>query len=99
MAIQRQLFLVATLEGEIVGTAMGGYDGHRGWVYFMAVSPEYQRRGIGTTLVNDLESRLLNFGCTKLNLQVRASNQEVVDFYKGLGYEVEERISMGKRLG
>jgi len=99
LAIQRQLFLVATLEGKLVGTAMGGYDGHRGWVYYVAVSPDHQRRGIGTTLMNDLEQRLLEFGCPKLNLQVRASNQEVVAFYTGLGYEVEERVSMGKKLG
>ena len=98
LSVQRELFLVAVLGSEIVGTAMAGYDGHRGWVYYVAVSPRHRRQGIGTALMNNVEQRLASLGCPKLNLQVRASNHEVVSFYENLGYEVEERISMGKHL-
>ena len=77
---------------------MAGYDGHRGWVYYVAVSPRRRRQGIGSALMKEVEARLAQFGCPKLNLQVRATNQEVVAFYQQLGYEVEQRVSMGKRL-
>jgi ribosomal protein S18 acetylase RimI-like enzyme len=99
LSVQRELFLVATVGTQLVGSAMAGYDGHRGWVYYVAVSPRYRRQGIGTALMQNVEERLARLGCPKLNLQVRASNEEVVAFYKRLGYDVEERISMGKRLG
>ena len=98
LAVRRELFLVATIDSEIVGTAMAGYDGHRGWVYYVAVSPRHRRQGIGTALMKRAEEELAGLGCPKLNLQVRASNEEVVAFYRKLGYETEERISMGKRL-
>ena len=98
LAVQRELFLVATLGRTLVGTAMAGYDGHRGWVYYLAVGTGYRRQGIGTKLMSAVESRLSRLGCLKLNLQVRGTNHEVVAFYKQLGYEVEDRISMGKRL-
>ncbi len=98
LTVQRELFLVATIDSELVGTAMAGYDGHRGWVYYVAVSPRRRRRGIGTALMREVEHRLASMGCPKLNLQVRATNPEVVAFYRKLGYDVEERISMGKRL-
>ncbi|MHC5732249.1 MAG: GNAT family N-acetyltransferase, partial [Nostoc sp.] len=80
----------------ILGTIMAGYDGHRGWLYTVAVSPQYQRQGIGSKLVRHAESVLIAMGCLKINLQVRISNAEVVEFYRKLGYLVEERISMGK---
>lgn len=98
LAVQRELFLVAMRDSDLVGTAMAGYDGHRGWVYYVAVSPEHQRRGIGTALMNTVEEKLAFLGCPKLNLQVRASNHQVVAFYKKLGYQTEERVSMGKHL-
>lgn len=98
LAVQRELFLVATLDAEIVGTAMAGYDGHRGWVYYLVVGPRHRRRGIGAALMRNVEERLARLGCPKLNLQVRATNGRVVAFYEKLGYQVEERISMGKRL-
>ncbi|NIM95848.1 MAG: GNAT family acetyltransferase [Anaerolineales bacterium] len=98
LAIQRELFLVAVTEGEVVGTAMGGYDGHRGWIYYVAVLPEFRRIGIGSALMAKLENELNKLGCPKINLQVRASNEVVISFYKKLGYEVEDRVSMGKRL-
>ncbi|MBC8450460.1 MAG: GNAT family acetyltransferase [Chloroflexi bacterium] len=76
LAVQRELFLVASRGSHIVGTAMGGYDGHRGWVYYVVVSPRHRRQGIGTALMNGVEERLAEMGCPKVNLQVRASNEE-----------------------
>jgi len=99
LAVQRDLFIVAVQGPDVVGTAMGGYDGHRGWIYYVAVSPGQRRQGIGTALLLELEKRLARIGCPKANLQVRApADGGVVDFYERLGYVVEERISMGKRL-
>jgi ribosomal protein S18 acetylase RimI-like enzyme len=98
LAVQRDLFSVATIDGAVVGTVMGGYDGHRGWIYSVAVLPQHQRRGIGTALIRHLESTLAALGCLKVNLQVRSTNAAVIAFYERLGYAVEERVSMGKRL-
>jgi ribosomal protein S18 acetylase RimI-like enzyme len=98
LAVERDLFFVAVVESAVVGTVMGGYDGHRGWVYAVAVSPAHRRHGVGSALVRHLESALAERGCLKVNLQVRASNAGVVAFYERLGYGAEERVSMGKRL-
>lgn len=95
---QPEYFLVAVVDGALVGTAMAGFDGHRGWVYYVAVHSSYQRRGIGSAMMREVESTLSHSGCPKVNLQIRASNAEVQAFYESLGYEVEERISMGKQL-
>lgn len=99
LALQRELFLVAVVGSDVVGTAMAGHDGHRGWVYYVGVSPEHRRQGIGTALMKSVERSLARIGCPKLNLQIRAGNEQVVSFYKKLGFEVEARVSMGKRLG
>jgi ribosomal protein S18 acetylase RimI-like enzyme len=98
LSVQRELFLVATSDQEVIATAMAGYDGHRGWVYYVAVLPEYRRKGVASALMQAVEGGLVQMGCSKLNLQVRSTNQEVVAFYRHLGYLTEERISMGKRL-
>ena len=113
LAVDDGLFLVATLEDApledapledapledaVVGTAVGGYDGCRGWVYSVAVKPAFQRRGIATALLRRLEEALAERGCLKVNLQVRETNRGVVAFYEKLGYGVEARVSMGKRL-
>ncbi|MGB2897285.1 MAG: GNAT family acetyltransferase [Anaerolineales bacterium] len=95
---QPELFLVAIVDGLLVGTAMAGFDGHRGWVYYVAVRPTYRRKGIGSALMKEVESTLSQVGCPKLNLQIRASNAEVQAFYQSLGFEVEDRISIGKQL-
>lgn len=95
---ERDLFFVADVDGEVVGTVMGGYDGHRGWIYSVAVKPQQRRQGIGGKLLRRLEAALTERGCLKVNLQVRSSNSEVIAFYETLGYAVEERVSMGKRL-
>lgn len=98
LAAQRDLFFVAEVSGSVVGTAMGGYDGHRGWLYTVAVRPDLQGRGLGRALVRHVETSLRVLGCPKLNLQVLTSNARVIGFYERLGYRVEERVSMGKIL-
>jgi ribosomal protein S18 acetylase RimI-like enzyme len=98
LAFQPELFFVADAGGKLVGTIMAGYDGHRGWLYTVAVDPGYRRRGVGTALVRRAEAALAALGCTKVNLQVRSSNAAVVRFYERAGYVVEERVSMGRRL-
>ena len=98
LAIQPDLLLVALDGGAVVGTAMAGYDGHRGWLYSVAVSASHRRRGVGRKLVVEAEARLRRLGCTKINLQVRSTNAAVVGFYQDLGYEIEDRISLGKVL-
>jgi ribosomal protein S18 acetylase RimI-like enzyme len=99
LEVQPELLLVAVLDRTLVGAVMAGYDGVRGWIYHLAVAPESRRRGVATQLVRAAEDGLRKLGCPKVNLQVRASNGEVVAFYRSLGFVVEERISMGRRLG
>ena len=84
--------------GRLVGAVMAGFDGTRGWIHHLAVLPEFRRRGIATALVRAAEEALRELGCPKVNLQIRASNAEVQAFYESLGYEVEDRISMGRVL-
>ena len=98
VAVGDGLFFVAEVGGNVVGTVMGGYDGHRGWVYSVAVRPAERRKAVGTALLRRLEEALVARGCLKVNLQVRASNAGVVAFYERLGYAGEEWVSMGKRL-
>ncbi len=98
LAVADELFFVATSDATVIGTVLAGYDGHRGWIYALAVSPTYQRQGIGSQLVRYAEHELAKQGCVKVNLQVVEGNESVVAFYAGLGYSVEKRISMGKRI-
>jgi ribosomal protein S18 acetylase RimI-like enzyme len=92
------LFYVATYRGRVVGTIMLGWDGHRGWIYSLAVAAEYRRRGIGTQLVEHGVRILTRLGAPKINLQVVGKNRGVVKFYERLGFEVEDRINMGRRV-
>jgi ribosomal protein S18 acetylase RimI-like enzyme len=96
--MQPELFLVAIDAGAVVGSIMAGYDGHRGWISRIAVLASRRQAGIGRALVVEAERRLLAIGCGKINLQVVTANAAVVGFYRRLGYEVEERISMSKRI-
>lgn len=89
------LIFVAELDEQIIGACMAGYDGHRGWLYAVAVTPEYRRSGAGKSLVNAAMEALRELGCIKVNLQIRATNTEVAAFYRSLGFEVEDRLSMG----
>ena len=92
------LLLVASAGSEVVGSIMAGYDGHRGWLYALAVLPGYRFDQVATNLVIEAERQLTAIGCTKINLQIRASNPQAQQFYRTLGYATEDRISMGKRL-
>ena len=99
LEVQPDLFLVAEGSGQVLGTVMAGYDGHRGWLYSVAVRPDAQRKGIGSSLLAEAERRLAALGCCKINLQIRAGNEAVTAFYRHHGYDVEDRVSMGKRFG
>ena len=98
LKVQRELFLVAELEGTVVGVVMAGYEGHRGWVNYLAVYIGQRRRGIGSALMRDAERRLRLLGCPKINLQVRAENRDVQAFYAALGFKDDNVVSLGKRL-
>jgi ribosomal protein S18 acetylase RimI-like enzyme len=98
LKVQPELLLVGELHGTIIASVIAGFDGMRGWIYHLAVAPEHRRRGFGTELVRAAEHGLRGLGCPKVNLQVRTTNQDVVGFYRSVGYEVEERVSMGRRL-
>ncbi|HBJ86238.1 MAG TPA: GNAT family acetyltransferase [Verrucomicrobiales bacterium] len=98
LAVKDDLMFVALAGDKVVGTITAGYDGHRGWLYSLAVLPEHRHGGIGSALVRHAEQALLSRGCLKINLQVVESNSQVVAFYQTLGYAVEPRVSMGKRF-
>jgi ribosomal protein S18 acetylase RimI-like enzyme len=93
-----RLFLVAVDRKKIVGTVMGGYEGHRGWVNYLAVDPTRRRSGIGRLLMSKIETRLKKLGCPKINLQVRETNAGVRAFYEKVGFTQDKVISMGKRI-
>ena len=97
-AYDPELLLVAVDGSRVVGTVMGGYDGHRGWIYSLVVDENERHRGIGTEMIEEVVRRLMARGCLKVNLQVMPDNEGVVRFYQELGFSVEDRLSMGKRL-
>ena len=96
--VRPDLFLVALLDGQIVACVMAGYEGHRGWLNYLAVDPEFQRHGLARAIVAEAEHLLRESGCPKINLQIRTSNQGVIEVYRRLGYSVDDVVSMGKRL-
>jgi ribosomal protein S18 acetylase RimI-like enzyme len=98
LRVQPELFLVGEIDGRIVATAMAGYEGHRGWVNYLAIEPALQRSGLGRALMTEIERLLLERGCPKLNVQVRATNAGAVEFYRELGYAADDVVSLGKRL-
>jgi ribosomal protein S18 acetylase RimI-like enzyme len=98
LTTQAELFLVGELERGIIATVMAGFDGHRGWVNYLAVAPEHRTQGYGRLLMRHVEEQLTDRGCPKLNIQVRSSNQAVLEFYRRIGYSVDEAVSLGKRL-
>lgn len=95
---QPDLLFVAIDGGDVIGSVMAGYDGHRGWLYAVAVRKYVRRGGVGTALVRRAEQALQALGCDKVNLQVRAPGETVVPFYERLGYAIENRVSLGRRL-
>ena len=95
---QSELFLVGIVDSKLVSSAMAGYDGHRGSVFYLAVHPDYQGLGYGKQLMRHIESLLLQLGCPKLNIVVRSTNESVLEFYDILSYKPDDIISLGKRL-
>jgi ribosomal protein S18 acetylase RimI-like enzyme len=98
LTVQPELFVVGIEGGELIASAMFGFEGHRGWVNYLAVSPAHQRRGHARTLMRWGEQALQARGCPKINLQIRSSNAAVIAFYKTLGYAADDVVSLGKRL-
>jgi len=97
-AVQRELFLVGVVDGAVVASVMAGYEGHRGWVNYLAVDPAHRRHGLGRALMAAVETRLRAVGCPKINLQIREDNAEARSFYERLGFSVDAAISYGKRI-
>ena len=98
LQVQPELFLVGQLDRAVIASVMAGYEGHRGWINYLAVDPRFRRRGIGRRLMEAAEDELRKAGCPKINLQVRESNNETITFYRRLGYTVDAVVSLGKRL-
>jgi ribosomal protein S18 acetylase RimI-like enzyme len=98
LKMQADMFLVACVERRVVATVMAGYDGHRGWINYLAVSPRHQRAGVGRRMMEEAETLLRAAGCPKINLQVRSTNTAVIEFYKRIGFKTDEVVSLGKRL-
>lgn len=96
--VQSELFLIGLIDEAIIATAMAGYDGHRGWVYYLAVKSKYQQQEIGKQIMEEAEKRLLEIGCPKINIMVRTTNSDVINFYKAIGYKVDGVTTMSKRL-
>jgi ribosomal protein S18 acetylase RimI-like enzyme len=98
LLVRPDLFLVGIVDDHILASVMAGYEGHRGWLNYLAVDPAHQRRGHARAMVAEAERLLRAAGCPKINLQVRTSNNGVIEFYRKLGYAADEVTSMGKRL-
>ncbi len=98
LAFQKDLFLVAVENGVPIGTVMAGYEGHRGWINYLAVASDRRKKGLGRRLMDEAEKRLRALGCPKISLQIRKTNAEVAGFYGKLGFAVDDVLSMGKRL-
>ncbi|ERO64152.1 hypothetical protein P308_02575 [Pseudomonas piscis] len=98
LAVNDDLLFVALAGNEVLGTVLAGYDGHRGWLYSVAVHPAHRRKGLGAKLVHHAENVLTERGCMKINLQIVSTNESVQTFYEALGYSTEPRISMGKKI-
>lgn len=98
LSVQSEMFLVGCMGDQVVASVMAGYDGHRGWISYLAVHPNYQRAGLGIRMMEEAERHLRASGCPKINLQVRSGNVAVIEFYEKLGFKVDDVVSLGKRL-
>src|SRR5438046_2239824 len=98
LTVQPELFLVGVLDAAVIATVMAGFDGHRGWINYLAVAEKCRGRGLGRTLMQCVEDQLRQMGCPKLNMQVRSSNAAVLAFYARLGYVQDQAVCLGKRL-
>jgi len=98
LRVNGEWFLVAEQAGRIVGSVMAGFEGHRGWINYLAVAPAHRRTGLGRRLMHEAELRLRAVGCPKINLQVRRGNEAALEFYRRIGFATDEVVSLGKRL-
>ena len=98
LKVQPEMFLVGCSDKQVIATVMAGYDGHRGWINYLAVHPDHQRTGIGKHMMKEAEKCLRAMGCPKINLQIRRSNTAVIEFYKAIGFRPDDVVSFGKRL-
>jgi len=98
LQVQPELFLVGILDNSLIATVMGGYEGHRGWINYLAVHPDFQEKGYGQEIMNSVETGLREMGCPKINLQIRTGNNKIASFYQKLGFTNDHVVSMGKRL-
>ena len=98
LEVQGELFLVGVIEGAVVAVAMGGYEGHRGWINYLAVDPEMRRQGLGRMMMERIEAGVRDMGCPKINLQIRENNLDVIRFYENIGYSSDHVIGFGKKL-
>ena len=98
LSIKDNLFIIGEMNKNIIASAMAGYDGHRGYIYYLAVLPELQKKGIGSSVLSIIEKKLYKLGCPKINLFVRNTNIKVKAFYKTNNYEMQDSQIYGKRL-
>jgi len=98
LQVQPELFLVGILDNSLIATVMGGYEGHRGWINYLAVHQDFQGKGYGQEIMNSVETALREMGCPKINLQIRREDDKVASFYQKLGFTNDDVVSMGKRL-
>jgi ribosomal protein S18 acetylase RimI-like enzyme len=98
LRVNPEWFLVGKLDGRVIATCIAGYEGHRGWINYLAVSELYQRKGYAARMMQEAEKILRDAGCPKINLQIRTSNTDVIEFYQAIGFKIDDVVSMGKRL-
>ncbi len=98
LKVDPDLFLLGLVDGTVVATVMGGYEGHRGWINYLAVKPSQQRKGYGQAMMQAVEALIEQKGCPKINLQVRSTNKAVIEFYSAMGYGSDDVVGLGKRL-
>jgi ribosomal protein S18 acetylase RimI-like enzyme len=98
MADSPELFFTGRIDGKLVASCMAGYDGHRGWIYYLAVTRPQQRKGLAAQLVAHVEARMCELGCPKLELMVRDTNSEVIAFYQAIGFNLDPVRVLSKRL-
>ncbi len=98
LKVDPELFLIGEEDGQIVASVMGGYEGHRGWINYLAVSPDHRRKGYGKKIMFEVEKQIKDKGCPKINLQVRTKNTDIIAFYEAIGFIDDQVIGLGKRL-
>lgn len=98
LRVNPEWLLIGERDGKVVASCMVGYEGHRGWINYLAVSPSCQKRGYALSMMKRAEQLLADAGCPKVNLQIRASNSKVIAFYERIGFTADAVVSLGKRI-